>query len=294
MDHRQAPPSLALRAVVARFSQRRCADAHLHVPSFGLPARASRFIEFYLGEPVRVGVDGDEPRAVPDIVLVAPHTRPGKQMRMVGALDTFTVHFEATGLHRLFGLPLRGLADHAVPASDVPGRQIVALRDRLARADGFDARVACANEWLTDRLDKARPADALDVTASAWRPEGAAGHVAAAARRHGWSERHLHRSFVARTGLSPTLHARLLRFQRLQALHGHAPHTPLTELALDAGYFDRSHCIRDCKAFTGQPPGVFLTTWRELGLDRAMSDSSNRRGACPPRVAEPPRSNTCP
>lgn len=265
LNYRQAPPPPALRGVVARFSQRRCADAHRHVPTFGLPARIDRFIEFYLGEPVRVGVDGDVLRRVPDIVLVGPHTRPGKRLQMVGEVDTFTLHFEPTGLHRLFGLPMQGLGDLALPAADALGPQALALRDHLARAHAFEARVALASAWLLARLASARPADAFDQAVAAWRHGEGEAPVAAWARRLGWSERHLHRRFVERTGLAPALHGRLLRFQALMDAHAQAPQASLTTLAMEAGYFDQSHCIRDCRAFTGQPPRAFLDAWPDLG-----------------------------
>lgn len=265
LNYRQAPPPPALCGVVARFSQRRCSDAHRHIPAFGLPARLDRFIEFYLGEPVRVGQAGEAPGAVPDIVLVAPHTRPGKRLQMVGDVDTFTIHFEPTGLHRLFGLPLRGLADQALAAGDALGREVQALRDRLARADSFEARAACAAAWLGARLAVARPADDLDAAVAAWRSDDEGRPVADLARLLGCSERHLHRRFVERTGLAPALHGRLLRFQSLLDAHACAPQAPLTELALQAGYFDQSHCIRDCRAFTGQPPRAFLAAWPDLG-----------------------------
>lgn len=279
LTYRQTPPAPALCGVVARFSQRRCRQAHRHVPAFGLPARLDRFIEFYLGEPVRVGW-GDEPAtAVPDVVLVAPHSRPGKRLQMVGDVDTFTIHFEPTGLHRLFGLPLQGLADEALCASDALGRSVRGLRDRLAQADTFEDRVACAQRWLADRLVAARGEDALDALLTQWHARSAvvalghaaeadatdAGGVAAWARQLGWSERHLHRRFVERTGLPPSLHGRLLRFQGLMQAHARAPQAALTELALQAGYFDQSHCIRDCRAFTGQPPRAFLAAWPDLG-----------------------------
>ena len=215
----------------------------------------------------------ETPRTVPEVVLVAPHTRPGKRLQMVGEVDTFTIHFEPTGLHRLFGLPLQGLADQALAAPDALGAAVLRLRDRLARAPDFEARVGCATAWLSERLASARPADGLD----AWLARGAlgagwpgvgvldAGQVASWARELGWSERHLHRRFVERTGLPPSLHGRLLRFQALMQAHARAPAAPLTQLALDAGYFDQSHCIRDCRAFTGQPPRAFLAAWPDLG-----------------------------
>ncbi|MCF8207108.1 MAG: helix-turn-helix domain-containing protein [Methylotenera sp.] len=273
LTYRQTLPIPALGGIVARFSQRRCREAQRHVPTFGLPARLDRFIEFYLGEPVRVSLGAETPRTVPEVVLVAPHTRPGKRLQMVGEVDTFTIHFEPTGLHRLFGLPLQGLADQALAAPDALGAAVLRLRDRLARAPDFEARVGCATAWLSERLASARPADGLD----AWLARGAlgagwpgvgvldAGQVASWARELGWSERHLHRRFVERTGLPPSLHGRLLRFQALMQAHARAPAAPLTQLALDAGYFDQSHCIRDCRAFTGQPPRAFLAAWPDLG-----------------------------
>lgn len=267
LTYHQTPPPPALAGIVARFSQRRCRDAQRHVPAFGLPARLDRFIEFYLGEPVHVALEAQPAQAVPDVVLVAPHTRPGKRLQMVGDVDTFTIHFEPTGLHRLFGLPLVGLADHAVQASDALGAPVLQLRDRLARAGDFAARVACASAWLGGRLTAARPQDALDALLGATPDAGLteAARVAAWARQLGWSERHLHRRFVERTGLSPSLHGRLLRFQGLMQAHARAPDAPLTQLALEAGYFDQSHCIRECRVFTGQPPRAFLAAWPDLG-----------------------------
>lgn len=279
LTYRQTPPAPALCGVVARFSQRRCRQAHRHVPAFGLPARLDRFIEFYLGEPVRVGWGDEAPVPVPDVVLVAPHTRPGKRLQMLGEVDTFTIHFEPTGLHRLFGLPLQGLADEAPRAADVLDRAVLGLRDRLARAETFEDRVARAQSWLAERLVAARSEDALDALLTRWQSRSALvapdrqvdadaaddGRVAAWARQLGWSERHLHRRFVERTGLAPSLHGRLLRFQGLMQAHARSPQASLTELALQAGYFDQSHCIRDCRAFTGQPPRAFLAAWPDLG-----------------------------
>ncbi|MFG6466292.1 AraC family transcriptional regulator [Roseateles sp. BYS87W] len=265
LNYRQAPPPPALQGVVARFSQRRCVDAQHHIPAFGLPARLDRFIEFYLGEPVRVAVDAQAPVAAPDIVLVAPHTRPGKRLHLVGDVDTFTVHFEPTGLHRLFGLSLQSLDNLAVPANQLVGPGVLELRDRLARAHGFEARVQAASGWLLERLASSRPADALDRAVAAWRLEDGVAPVATWACRLGWSERHLHRRFLERTGLSPALHGRLLRFQALMAAHARAPQAALTTLALEAGYFDQSHCIRDCRAFTGEAPRAFLSQWPDLG-----------------------------
>jgi len=264
LSYLAAPPHAALRGVVLRFSQRRCRDAHRQVPAFGLPARTDQFIEFYLGEPVQVAQGGGAPSPAPEIVLVAPHTRPGTRLQMWGDIDTFTVHFQPTGLHRLFGLPLQGLTDQGLPAVDVLDRQVLDLRDALAAAPDFAGRVAGAQAWLAQRLLSARAADGLDLAALRLAADTSL-PLRTLAQLANCSERHLHRRLVERCGVAPKLFARLLRFQGLLAAQRREPTESLTALALQAGYFDQAHCIRDCREFTGQAPRAFLAAWPDLG-----------------------------
>jgi methylphosphotriester-DNA--protein-cysteine methyltransferase len=57
-------------------------------------------------------------------------------------------------------------------------------------------------------------------------------------------------------GVTPKRYASLARFERaLQLARGAAS---LTHAALDAGYYDQSHFIRDFTRFAGGPPGQFL------------------------------------
>lgn len=257
-----APAHPALRAVVRGFSQRRFAQAQ--APALCLPARTDSFIEFYLAEPYRVRhVDeaSPEPILVPEMTLVAPHTRPGTQLFIRGRVDTFTVHFTPTGCHRLFGCDQQPLRDQGSPAAEVLGRGLATLQAALARQVDWPGRLAAAQAWLGERLLRARPADALDAAAEALAEGGPPWRLAELAARAGCSERHLSRVLSQRLGVSPRLYARMARFEAVLQAHQQQPAWPIAQLAQAAHYFDQAHLVRDCREFTGEAPGRYFRHW---------------------------------
>lgn len=256
----------ALQAVVSGFSQR-CID-NAQGPVIALPARTDVFIEFYLAETYQVRMSSAQAAArVPETTLVAPHTRPGTELLIRGRIDTFTIHFTPTGCHRLFGCDLQPLHDQGVPAGDVLGSPLRALRDALAVQGDWRARVAAAQGWLLDRLARARPADALDAAADVLADPRQPALLRDLAAEAGCSERHLTRVLGQRLGAAPRLYARLARFQGLLKAYQAQPDLPITHLAQLAHYFDHAHLVRDCQAFTGKAPGAFVREW--TGPERA-------------------------
>jgi AraC-like DNA-binding protein len=75
-------------------------------------------------------------------------------------------------------------------------------------------------------------------------------------QRHGISPFQLHRAFKAHTGLTTSGYRTLLRINLSKKLMHSG--VPLTEVALECGFFDQSHFIRRFKAFTGVTPGAYL------------------------------------
>ena len=78
------------------------------------------------------------------------------------------------------------------------------------------------------------------------------------ASRSGLARRQFERRFKACTGFSPALFQRVLRFQRTYRLLENGTANSLTEVALEAGYFDRSYFIRDFKRFGGMDPKSYF------------------------------------
>jgi AraC-like DNA-binding protein len=78
------------------------------------------------------------------------------------------------------------------------------------------------------------------------------------AASYGLARRQFERRFNICTGFSPALFQRILRFQRTYHLLESGAARNLTELALEAGYFDQSHFIRDFKRFGGMDPKQYF------------------------------------
>jgi AraC-like DNA-binding protein len=66
----------------------------------------------------------------------------------------------------------------------------------------------------------------------------------------------LERRFQRHTGLNPKSFCKLARFQQaLKAIQQNPPESSAIPCLWDAGYYDQSHFIKDCRAITGLPPG---------------------------------------
>lgn len=176
------------------------------------------------------------------------------------------VRFTAQGASCL-GVPASELTNQSLALDQLLGAaRVRQVRDRLLEAHSAAERVNVIEQLLLGLpfVRDARLEHALGLLDAA-PPEAAS--IAAVARSVSLSERQLERRFLERVGVSPKRYASLRRFERALALARTAP--SLTAAALEAGYYDQSHFVRDVRRFAG-------TTPRQLARGAAgMSDLSN-------------------
>lgn len=168
--------------------------------------------------------------------------------------DTLLVRFTPGGAACL-GVPVEELANRSVALDDLlPRARVAEVHERLGDACDAAARVAV----LEGFLDELRyTSDPLVTRALALLDaETDRVNVAAVACALGLSERQLERRFLARVGVTPKRFATLRRFERVAAQASIAP--SLTAAALEAGYYDQSHFIRDFRRFAGASPREFF------------------------------------
>ncbi|HEX6310584.1 MAG TPA: helix-turn-helix domain-containing protein [Acidimicrobiia bacterium] len=164
------------------------------------------------------------------------------------------------GAYRVFGLPLRELANRSVALDEVRGREIEELVARLAEERGgwgarFEIVDRVLGKWLADGPDPDRP-----VTWAWNQLERSNGGVAVAdlADEIGWSRRHFASRFRDQIGLAPKPTARVLRFRRAVDLLGDASVATIGDVAAAAGYADHSHLVRDFRALAGCSPSELV------------------------------------
>ncbi len=71
------------------------------------------------------------------------------------------------------------------------------------------------------------------------------------------SERSLRRRFDENFGYGPKTLDRILRYQRFLRLRRMSPATPTALIALDAGYADQAHLVRESRRLTGRTPSAY-------------------------------------
>jgi AraC-like DNA-binding protein len=276
---RKLPAHPALRTVVSGFTERRGTFSKRSSVR-PLPARPDQFLEFFLGESYRVRPPGGDFFTSPEVALVGPMTVPVAELAFEGTIETFTIHFEPTGLSRLFGVPMAILADVAPPARDVLGRHVGPLEDAVRRVSRFEQRIAAAEAWIGGFLGEARAQDPVDRAARLLARANGRPAVATLAERAGLSARQLQRRFIEAVGVAPKHYARLHRFAAAIAARETHPTRPWTDIAHACGFADQAHLIREFQTLSGRAPGEFFRAVSSVpeALAAPMSDSFKRPG----------------
>ncbi|HEU0080081.1 MAG TPA: AraC family transcriptional regulator [Longimicrobiaceae bacterium] len=175
---------------------------------------------------------------------------------MAGEVDLLGVRFRPGGAAALLPLPLAEITDAVVPLEEVWGALAGELESRVLEARGAE-RVRIVEEALRRRASgrAAHPAVAR-ASARIARSHGSVA-VEALAAETGTSRRHLERLFAEQVGLSPKAAARVARFRRLCDLLRARPGAGWSRLALECGYHDQAHMIREFRGFAGLTPEAY-------------------------------------
>ena len=164
----------------------------------------------------------------------------------------------------LFGLPMSELTGRVVSLDDALPPAHRGLAARLHGQRDWDARFDLFEQVLGERIAGAPPPSGPVTWAVREIEErGGAVDVRALARAMGYSQRHTIALFREHVGVPPKRLARLVRFDRLIRHLKQGGEGTWADLALQFGYYDQSHLVRDVREFTGITP----TRARVLLLD---------------------------
>jgi AraC-like DNA-binding protein len=236
--------------------------------------------------PVRVVPDGRvdllvsvERDVAPERREVRAHVFGAKTRALVvesaGPVENVAVRFRPGAAFRLLATDAHELVDRAVELRELWGARGAELVSEIQAARSLQARRKLLEAALLERLPAAIWAVDLGDRISAAAVERiveTAGQLSIRrlAALLGVGERRLERLFRARLGITPKLLARIVRFRA--AYEALARGDAQVEVALDRGYFDQPHLLRDFYELAGASP-------REVFAP--VSDSSNRVKAIP-------------
>jgi AraC-like DNA-binding protein len=193
---------------------------------------------------------------------------------LAGLGGAFGVKFQPGGFHPFLRSSVAGIAGREVALAAVFGPDGAALAQRLARFAGEGGAGAAGDPGTEERLmdiaerfllDRLPPRDeqlpAVQTIVQAIMSDREINRVDDLVARFGLHKRALQRLFAQYVGASPKWVIQRYRLHEAVERVAAGEAVSWSQLALDLGYFDQAHFIRDFKALIGRSPAGYA---REL------------------------------
>jgi AraC-like DNA-binding protein len=178
-----------------------------------------------------------------------------------GRASCLQINFNPLGARRFFNLPMHELTDRMVPLADVTDPELAAFVRRIEDMEHWTERLDHAKTYVTERLGRySEPAGSTELAFRRLLGSYGRASISSVSKEIGWSRKHLAHQFRRDIGLPPKTVARIIRFDRVLRLTRTCPEINWSAIAIDCGYADQAHLIRDFSEFTGHSP----TVWRDL------------------------------
>ncbi|WP_249219855.1 helix-turn-helix domain-containing protein [Chitinophaga sp. HK235] len=167
------------------------------------------------------------------------------------------VQFKPAGAAAFFKTPLHELFEHSVSLDNFISRQQTAIiEEQLAEAKTTHERITVIETLLLSLLHGSKQDNLiLNVLQQIQTTQGDLPIKNLAASNY-LSQDAFEKRFRKTIGTSPKQYASIIRLKSL--ITRKQPTQSLTDLALDAGYFDQAHFNKSFKRFTGLTPSHFF------------------------------------
>jgi AraC-like DNA-binding protein len=207
-------------------------------------------------------------------------------LRPSGPTAMLGISFHPYGAARLLRVPMCELTDSVVDLADLAflgARRLQLALETLRQRYSLRAGLAALDGVLQAFAERSFVGD--DPVAHAvleMERSGGLVRIRGLADRVSWSSRQLQRRFRDAVGISPKLFCRMLRFQRVFAAMDR-PDSNWVSAAVDCGYYDQAHLVRDYREFSGKTrtslPAQEMDLSRRFVHADAMSHFSKTPGS---------------
>ncbi|MBP6116429.1 MAG: AraC family transcriptional regulator [Neisseriaceae bacterium] len=195
--------------------------------------------------------DPDEPK-----VRVCGSTVTAKLVELQTNKRYFGVRFRPGFIPSFIPLASRDLVGAEVALQDIDsqGQQLLG---QISSAQGFDQQVAYFMRQYGHRLARQQSPLCAQVSALILSRHGDV-RIHELEAYTGYSSRYINKTFTEHFGLSPKQYCLIVRFQHTLQQLTQANPMSLTNLALEQGYADQSHFLREFKKFAALAPTKFV------------------------------------
>lgn len=185
-----------------------------------------------------------------------------------GNCHLFGVCFLPGAATSSLSLPMRELSDRCIDAKDLWGSKVKRLADYFCdRPDDAQSKLDILNRFFESQIDWASPEyQLLSSSMQLIRQSNGRLPIELLAHQLTIRRRRLERIFQKMVGIPPKKMSRLFRIKNAISRILDPSFDGWAGLAIDAGYFDQAHFIRDFKMVTGLTP----SSCKDFRIDLAM------------------------
>jgi AraC-like DNA-binding protein len=170
----------------------------------------------------------------------------------------FGIKFRPGAYYPFVGMPVSQITDRTIGIAYVFGEDGLALEAAVCGQSDEAGMVEQAEQFLRARLPERDPqVELINQIVDRIVAERAIIAVDSLVERFSVSKRTLQRMFSQYVGVSPKWVIMRYRLQEAAEQMAAGAITSWTKLALDLGYFDQAHFIKDFKAIVGQTPAEY-------------------------------------
>jgi AraC-like DNA-binding protein len=259
--YREYPIPNALTPFVRLIWSLQC-DRSIHdaTPERILPDGCVELV-FHFRDPFYTAFPNQESHAQPqgfvvgqmnEFIDIAPHGRVG----------FVAVRFSAQGAYRFLPGSLKRIAGGVVATRDIWKDSDSEIMDGIATAPKMSRRIVIIEDLLKNYLALMQREDILvDRALELIQHHAGSLRITELASAVGASTRQLNRRFENAVGVTPKQFSRVSRFVHVLNTLRSRRNAPLTEVALNCGYFDQAHFNHEFRQFAGlQPTALFTRT----------------------------------
>ncbi|HEV8487952.1 MAG TPA: helix-turn-helix domain-containing protein [Blastocatellia bacterium] len=258
MQYEEITPAEPLPKYIKCFWVMRSPVAELTSQERILPDGCTEIV-FNLAEPFSQQDPDGKTRRQP-LTLIVGQMRRHLLIAPTGRVQLVGVRFWPGGAYPFLSLPQDQIADRVIALDLVWGAMARELESRIREAPTTSAIVREIEAALLGRLSQFRAHDEAEVKAIALiLRSGGCLPIERLAEKMGISFRKLDRRFNTRVGLPPKTLCRIIRFQRaLRMIERENVRPDWVQIALECGYYDQPHFIKEFKAFAGTEPTTYF------------------------------------
>ena len=210
---------------------------------------------FHRGERMQfVSREGMQPRS-----FICGQSTGFTDVATTGRLSMLVVVFQPYGAKAFFSLAMDELKGEDISVHDLGDRLLTELEDRIMNIEDDRIAIELIESFLIKWLYLIKEYN-LKRILPAIRMINKENEVSIAtlSETSCLSYKQFNRIFSEYVGVNPKEFARIVRFQRALYTLQMNPSMDFTTLALECGYYDQSHLIKDFKTFSGYTPSEYL------------------------------------